>query len=125
MGWLAGASKGAVQPYYFGWYQSLVQRKRHWAWRANYARNQQESGKLANRTCTGDPCATDQPFQRGVSDKELSSLLAGTLLVPIVYNTTYAALRNVSPMFSSRGGLDTGEDSVAVVVQKIAELISV
>jgi hypothetical protein len=60
----------------------------------------------------------------GVADKELSTLLAGNQLVPIVHNTTYAALRNVSPMLASRTGLDTAEDSMAVVAKKIAELVA-
>lgn len=60
-----------------------------------------------------------------VADKELSTLLAGNRLIPIVHNTTYEALRNESPMLASRTGLDTAEDSMAVVAQKIAELVAV
>ena len=60
-----------------------------------------------------------------VADKELSALLAGNQLVPIVHNTTYADLRNVSPLLASRSGLDTAEDSMAVVAAKIAELVAV
>ncbi|HGH4646757.1 TPA: toll/interleukin-1 receptor domain-containing protein [Enterobacter roggenkampii] len=63
--------------------------------------------------------------KEGVADKELSALLAGNQLVPIVHNTTYEALRNVSPLLASRSGLDTGEDTLAVVATKIAELITV
>jgi hypothetical protein len=59
-----------------------------------------------------------------VADKELSALLARNQLVPIVHNTTYEALRNVSPLLASRSGLDTAEDSMAVVAQKIAELVA-
>jgi len=62
--------------------------------------------------------------KEGVADKELSALLAGNQLVPIVHNTTYGALRNVSPLLASRTGLDTGEDSMAVVAAKIAELVT-
>jgi hypothetical protein len=62
--------------------------------------------------------------KEGVADKELSALLARNQLVPIVHNTTYDALRNVSPMLASRSGLDTAEDSMAVVAKKIAELVS-
>jgi hypothetical protein len=62
--------------------------------------------------------------QESVADKELSTLLAGNQLVPIVHNTTYAALRNVSPLLASRSGLDTSEDSMEVVAQKIAELVA-
>ncbi len=61
--------------------------------------------------------------KEGVADKELSALLAGNQLVPIVHNTTYDALRNVSPLLASRSGLDTGEDSMTVVATKIAELV--
>jgi len=59
-----------------------------------------------------------------VADKELSTLLAGNLLIPIVHNTTYTALRNVSPMLASRTGLDTAEDSMSGVAAKIAELVA-
>lgn len=62
--------------------------------------------------------------KESVADKELSALLAGNQLVPIVHNTTYEALRNVSPMLASRSGLDTVEDSMAVVAAKIAELVA-
>ncbi len=60
-----------------------------------------------------------------VADKELSALLAGNQLVPIVHNTTYGDLRNVSPLLASRSGLDTAEDSMAVIATKIAELVAV
>lgn len=62
--------------------------------------------------------------KESVADKELSALLAGNQLVPIVHNTTYDALRNVSPLLASRSGLDTAEDSMSVVAAKIAELVS-
>lgn len=61
----------------------------------------------------------------GVADKELSTLLQGNRLVPIVHGTTYAALRDVSPMLASRSGLDTSEDSMAVIATKIAELVAI
>ena len=63
--------------------------------------------------------------KESVADKELSALLAGNQLVPIVHNTTYEALRNVSPLLASRRGLDTAEDSMAVVAAKIAELVAI
>lgn len=62
--------------------------------------------------------------KESVADKELSALLAGNRLVPIVHNTTYEALRNVSPLLASRSGLDTAEDSMAVIANKIAELVT-
>lgn len=61
--------------------------------------------------------------KESVADKELSTLLAGNRLVPIVHNTTYEALRDVSPMLASRTGLDTAEDSMSEVAAKIAELV--
>ncbi|WP_071224942.1 toll/interleukin-1 receptor domain-containing protein [Rhizobium grahamii] len=60
----------------------------------------------------------------GVADKELSALLATEQLVPIVHNTSYEALRNVSPLLASRSGLSTGEDTMAVVADKLAELVA-
>lgn len=63
--------------------------------------------------------------KEGVADKELSTLLQGNRLVPIVHGTTYTALRDVSPMLASRSGLDTLEDTMAVVATKIAELVSI
>lgn len=62
--------------------------------------------------------------KESVADKELSTLLAGNRLIPIVHTTTYEALRNVSPMLASRSGLDTAEDSMALVAEKIAELVA-
>lgn len=71
------------------------------------------------------PAMLERLPQESVADKELSTLLAGNQLIPIVHNTTYEALRNVSPMLASRTGLDTSEDSMAVVAEKIAELVEV
>lgn len=60
----------------------------------------------------------------GIADKELSVLLATDLLVPVVHDTTYEALRNISPMLASRSGLSTAEGSMASVAAKLAELIT-
>lgn len=60
-----------------------------------------------------------------VSDKELSALLQRNQLIPIVHNTTYEALRDVSPMLASRSGLTTGEDqTMADVADKLTELVA-
>lgn len=61
----------------------------------------------------------------GVADKELSVLLARDQLVPIMHNTTYDALREVSPMLASRNGLDTAEMPMADVAAKLAELVAI
>lgn len=60
----------------------------------------------------------------GIADKELSALLARDLLVPIVHNTTYEALREVSPLLGSRSGLSTAEDTMEHVAAKLAELVA-
>ncbi|SDM45229.1 TIR domain-containing protein [Polaromonas sp. JS666] len=60
----------------------------------------------------------------GIADKELSVLLARDLLVPIVHDTTYEALREVSPLLGSRSGLSTAEEAMANVAAKIAELVA-
>lgn len=59
----------------------------------------------------------------GIAEKELSVLLARDLLVPIVHNTTYDALREVSPLLGSKSGLDTADDTMAIIAAKIAELV--
>jgi hypothetical protein len=58
-----------------------------------------------------------------IADKELSALLALNLLVPIVHETTYEALRDVSPLLASRTGLSTAEEPMADVAAKLAELV--
>lgn len=60
----------------------------------------------------------------GIADKELSALLARDLLVPIVHNTTYEELRNVSPLLGSRSGLSTAEESLEGIAAKLAELVA-
>lgn len=61
----------------------------------------------------------------GIADKELSVLLAGDRLIPIVHGTTYEALREVSPMLASRSGLSTAEEPIEDVVEKLKELVSI
>lgn len=61
----------------------------------------------------------------GVADKELSALLQGGGLIPIVHQTTYDELREVSPLLASRNGLNTSEDTMAGVAAKLAELVTI
>jgi len=61
----------------------------------------------------------------GIADKELSALLARDLLIPIVHDTTYEALREVSPLLGSRSGLSTTESPMADVAAKLAELVAI
>jgi len=60
----------------------------------------------------------------GIAEKELSALLARDLLVPVVHDTTYDALREVSPLLGSRSGLSTAEEPMVDVAAKIAELVA-
>ena len=61
----------------------------------------------------------------GIADKELSALLARDLLVPVVHDTTFEDLREISPLLGSRSGLSTVEESMEDVAAKIAELATV
>jgi hypothetical protein len=61
----------------------------------------------------------------GVADKELSVLLRRDQLVPIMHGATYDDLGKVSLMLASRNGLDTAGSQMAVVADKLAELVKV
>lgn len=61
----------------------------------------------------------------GVSEKELSELLARDLLIPVAHGVTYDEIRSVSPLLGSRNGLSTEEDSMADIAKKVAELVAV
>ncbi len=61
----------------------------------------------------------------GISEKELSALLYRDLLIPIVYDTTFEELREISPLLGSRSGLNASEESLEDIVGKIAELVTV
>ncbi|WP_407482839.1 toll/interleukin-1 receptor domain-containing protein [Elizabethkingia meningoseptica] len=60
----------------------------------------------------------------GIADKELSALLARDLLVPIIHNTTFEELREVSPLLGSRSGLSTIEESMVDIATKLSELVT-
>lgn len=60
----------------------------------------------------------------GIAEKELSALLRRDLLVPILHETNYEALEEVSPLLASRSGLSTAEEPMSDVAIKIAELIA-
>lgn len=60
----------------------------------------------------------------GIVDKELSALLARDLLVPVLHETTFEELREVSPLLGSRSGLSTTEESMINIAAKIAELVT-
>ena len=61
----------------------------------------------------------------GIADKELSALLARDQLIPILHGTTYEALREVSPLLGSRSGLSTKDESMEIIVAKLAEVVTI
>lgn len=61
--------------------------------------------------------------EEGIADKELSALLHRDLLIPIVHNTTFEDLREVSPLLGSRSGLSTIDEPMEDIADKIAELV--
>ena len=71
------------------------------------------------------PALLRRLLQEGIAEKELSALLARDQLVPVVHQTTYEALREVSPLLGSRSGLSTAEDTMANVAAKLAELVAI
>ncbi|MCZ2740041.1 toll/interleukin-1 receptor domain-containing protein [Bacillus sp. MAG717A] len=71
------------------------------------------------------PSFLERVKREGVADKELSALLARDLLVPIIHDTTFEDLREVSPLLGSRSGLSTIEESIEEVADKLAELVAV
>jgi hypothetical protein len=70
------------------------------------------------------PALLNRLAGEGIADKELSALLARDLLVPILHNTTYEDLREVSPLLGSRSGLSTAEEPMTDVAAKLAELVA-
>lgn len=70
------------------------------------------------------PALLERLQRQGIADKELSELLARDLLVPVVHDTTYEALREISPLLASRTGLSTAENPMADVAAKLAELVA-
>ncbi|MEB9531131.1 toll/interleukin-1 receptor domain-containing protein [Bacillus cereus] len=58
------------------------------------------------------------PLLRAI-DKGLANSRVG-----IVHETIYEALREVSPLLSSRSGLNTAEEPMAEVAAKLAELVA-
>lgn len=67
------------------------------------------------------PALLESLAAQGVADKELSALLATDRVIPVAHGTTFAALRDVSPLLAARSGLTTGDDlSIRDVARKVA-----
>lgn len=60
----------------------------------------------------------------GVADKELSALLRRERLIPVVHGTTYEELEKVSLLLASRAGLNSSEEPMSDIADKIAELVA-
>lgn len=69
------------------------------------------------------PALLERLQAQGIADKELSALLATDRVIPVAHGTTFAALRDVSPLLASRSGLSTGESSLEDVAAKIASTV--
>jgi hypothetical protein len=70
------------------------------------------------------PALLDRLRKEGIADKELSVLLRGERLVPILHGTTFEALNDVSPMLASRSGLSSAEEPMTEIAAKLAELVT-
>lgn len=60
----------------------------------------------------------------GIVEKELSALLHTNQLVPVVHGTTFEALREVSPLLASRSGLNSSEEPMSEIADKLSELVA-
>lgn len=70
------------------------------------------------------PNLLDRLRGESIADKELSALLALDRLVPVVHQTTFEALREVSPLLASRSGLSTTEETMSAVAAKLSEVVT-
>jgi hypothetical protein len=63
--------------------------------------------------------------REGVADKELSALLRGNRLVPIMDGVTFEELVKVSPLLASRSGLSSKENTWPEIIEQVADLVKV
>lgn len=103
----------------------MVQREGHRARPAVPARNRPRSREVPHRPRAHHPNLLKPVDSRRVSDKELSALIAHDLLIPFVHKTTHHEFRKVHLLLGLRNGVDTVEDSMAVIAANIAELVAV
>lgn len=91
-----------------------------------YIRQRKAVFDLVRSTCHLLLQQTRRPNESGgVSEKELSELLARDLLIPVAHGVTYDEIRAVSPLLGSRNGMSTAEDSMEDIAKKVAELVAV
>lgn len=60
---------------------------------------------------------------QGIADKELSALLATDRVIPVAHETTFDAVRDVSPLLAARSGL-TSAGSLDDIAAKIADAVT-
>jgi hypothetical protein len=77
------------------------------------------------RISVPDSKGADNVSDTGAPPPCRTTVRARDLLIPVVHETTYDELRKVSPLLSSRNGLNTADDSMADIATKIAELVAV
>lgn len=61
----------------------------------------------------------------GIADKELSALLSRNQLIPVLDGVTFEELFDVSPLLASRSGLNTSEETMEDIANKLSEVVSV
>ncbi len=61
----------------------------------------------------------------GIADKELSTLLSRDQLIPVLDGVTFEELYDVSPLLASRSGLNTSEETMEDIANKLSEVVSV
>lgn len=59
---------------------------------------------------------------QGTADKELSALLATDRVIPVAHETTFDAVRDVSPLLAARSGLSSA-GSLDDIAAKIADAV--
>ena len=60
----------------------------------------------------------------GIADKELSALLSRDQLIPVLDGVTFEELFSVSPLLASRSGLNTSEETMEDIANKLSEVVS-
>ena len=60
-----------------------------------------------------------------IADKELSALLSRDQLIPVLDGVTFEELFDVSPLLASRSGLNTSEETMEDIANKLSEVVSV
>lgn len=61
----------------------------------------------------------------GIAEQELSALLRSDRVIPIVHETTYEELAEMSLLLAARSGLSTEDSSFEEVAEKLAEAVLV